>query len=175
MIEDLHWADEATLDFLRYLARRIQRTRCLTITTYRDDELGVAHPVRAAVGELTGNHVTRIRLIPLSPAACRELAQGTGRDPALVYDITGGNPFFLREVLASTGDKVPESVRDAIVARLGRCSSGAREVAEFVSLVPGKMESWLVDAVLGAVQPAIDECIDRGLLHLHGERIRVSA
>ena len=169
VVEDLHWADEATLDFLGYLARRIQRTRCLVIATYRDDELGAAHPVRAAVGELTGHHVTRIRLTPLSPAACGELAKGTGRDPALVYDITGGNPFFVREILASPGDKVPESVRDAIVARLGRCSAGAREVAELVSLAPGKMDSWLVAAVLGDVQPAIDECVDRGLFQPHGD------
>jgi ATP/maltotriose-dependent transcriptional regulator MalT len=171
VLEDLHWADEATLDFLRYLARRIQRTRCLTVTTYRDDELGVAHPVRAAIGELTGNHITRIRLSPLSQAACTELAQGTGRDPAIVYDITGGNPFFVREVLASTEDKVPESVRDAIVSRLGRCSNAAREVAEFVSLVPGRMDAWLVDAVLGAAQPAIDECVDRGLLLTSGDSL----
>src|SRR5262249_17395718 len=44
VLEDLHWADEATLDFVRYIARRVQRTRCLFVVTYRDDELGALHP-----------------------------------------------------------------------------------------------------------------------------------
>jgi DNA-binding CsgD family transcriptional regulator/tetratricopeptide (TPR) repeat protein len=164
VLEDLHWADEATLDFVRYIARRIQRTRCLFVITYRDDELGAMHPVRAAVGELTGSHVSRLRLAPLSLEACGTLAQGTGRDAALIFGITGGNPFFVREVLASAGEAVPESVRDAIVARLRHCSASAREVAEFVSLAPGRMESWLITTALGASQEAIDECVDRGLL-----------
>lgn len=171
VLEDLHWADEATLDFVRFLARRIQRTRCLLIATFRDDELPAAHPVRAAIGELSGNHVVRVRLLPLSLAACGELAKGSGRDPALIYAITGGNPFFLREVLASAADEVPESVRDAIIARLKHCSPGARQVLELVSISPGKMESWLLAAVLGAVQAAVDESIDRGLLHMNGSAL----
>ncbi|HXI49739.1 MAG TPA: ATP-binding protein, partial [Steroidobacteraceae bacterium] len=43
ILEDLHWADEATLDFVRFIGRRIQRTRCLLIATYRDDEVAPAH------------------------------------------------------------------------------------------------------------------------------------
>ncbi|HEY1282855.1 MAG TPA: AAA family ATPase, partial [Steroidobacteraceae bacterium] len=164
VLEDLHWADEATLDFVRYIARRIQRTRCLFVVTYRDDELGALHPVRAALGELTGGHVSRVRLAPLSLEACGQLALGTDHDPAVVFEITGGNPFFVREVLASAGGAVPESVRDAIVARLRPCSAAAREVAEFVSLAPGRMEAWLIMMALGADQSAIDECVDRGLL-----------
>src|SRR5437762_12984942 len=80
VLEDLHWADEATLDFVRFLGRRIQRTRCLLIVTYRDDELTPAHPLRTVLGELTGEHAARLRVDALSLAAVEQLARGTGRD-----------------------------------------------------------------------------------------------
>src|SRR3981189_1750847 len=54
ILEALHWADEATLDFVRFIGRRIQRTRCLLIATYRDDELASTHPLRSVLGDLTG-------------------------------------------------------------------------------------------------------------------------
>ena len=79
VLEDLHWADEATLDFVRYLARRIQRTRCLLVVTYRDDELGATHPVRAAVGELTGAHVSRIRWSSARKRSPSRISSATGR------------------------------------------------------------------------------------------------
>jgi len=69
VLEDVHWADEATLDFVRFLGRRIQRTRCLLIATHRDDELSATHPLRAVLGELTGQHSARLRIPPLSLAA----------------------------------------------------------------------------------------------------------
>jgi len=52
VIEDVHWADEATLDVLRLLGRRIESVRALVIATYRDDELGREHPLRVVVGAL---------------------------------------------------------------------------------------------------------------------------
>src|ERR1700722_18848611 len=82
VLEDIHWADEATLDFLRYIGQRILRTSAVFIATYRDDELPVSHPVRLALGELAGHHVIRIRLAPLSLAAVEVLAKDSGRDPA---------------------------------------------------------------------------------------------
>jgi predicted ATPase len=119
VLEDLHWADAATLDFLRFIGRRIQRTSAVFLATYREEELPASHPVRLALGELTGHHVTRMRLAPLSLAAVQMLAGESGRDPGLLYQVTGGNPFFVREVLASPGEQVPETVRDAVLARLG--------------------------------------------------------
>ena len=171
VLEDLHWADEATLDFLRFIGRRIQRTAAVFIATYRYEELGAGHPVRLALGELTGHHVVRLRLEPLSPAAVGVLAKDSGRDPALLHQITGGNPFFVREALASTGDRVPETVRDAVLSRLLRCSPATRELAEFVALSPSKAEQWLVESVLGPHRPALDEAGARGLLLLQSGSI----
>ncbi|HLY53385.1 MAG TPA: AAA family ATPase [Steroidobacteraceae bacterium] len=171
VLEDLHWADAATLDFLRFIGRRIQRTRALFIGTYRDDELSSNDAVRLALGELTGDHVIRMRLEPLSLAAVDVLAKDTARDVGLLHRITGGNPFFVREVLASPGELVPQTVRDAVLARLARCSPPARELAELVSISPGMTESWLIESVLGQRQTELDEAGARGLLGVHSDSV----
>jgi DNA-binding CsgD family transcriptional regulator/tetratricopeptide (TPR) repeat protein len=171
VLEDLHWADAATLDFLRFIGRRIHRTRAVFVATYRDDELSAIHPVRLALGELTGRHVIRMRLAPLSLAAVEMLAGDSGREAELLHKITGGNPFFVREVLASPGDLVPETVRDAVLARLARCSATTRELAEFVAVSPGRTETWLLESVLGVRQTAVDEAGARGLLVVQSDAV----
>ena len=171
VLEDLHWADAATLDFLRFIGRRIHRTRAVFVATYRDDELSASHPVRLALGELTGHHVIRMRLAPLSLAAVEMLAGDSGREAQVLHKITGGNPFFVREVLASPGELVPETVRDAVLARLLRCSAATRELAEFVAVSPGRTESWLIESVLGVRQTAVDEAGARGLLVVQSDAV----
>jgi DNA-binding CsgD family transcriptional regulator/tetratricopeptide (TPR) repeat protein len=167
ILEDLHWADEATLDFVRFIGRRIQRTRCLLIATYRDDEVAPAHPLRGALGELIGAHAVRIPLRPLSLSAVEQLARGTQHDARDVYDVTGGNPFFVRELLSVPTATIPETVRDAVLARLLQCSPSARGVAEFVSLLPGRSELALIRAILGDIGAAADEAVASGLLRYH--------
>jgi DNA-binding CsgD family transcriptional regulator/tetratricopeptide (TPR) repeat protein len=167
VLEDLHWADEATLDFVRFLGRRIQRTRCLLIATHRDDELAPTHLLRGVLGELTGKHAVRVHVPILSFRAVEQLAQGTGCDAREVYAVTGGNPFFVRELLCAPTDAVPGTVRDAVLARLMQCSPGGREVAELVSLLPGRTEPWLVRAILGDFGAGADEVVERGLLRFH--------
>jgi DNA-binding CsgD family transcriptional regulator/tetratricopeptide (TPR) repeat protein len=171
VLEDLHWADESTLDFFRYIGRRIQRTAALFLATYRDEELSATHPVRLALGELTGRHIARMRLPPLSPAAVEELAKNSGRDAALLHQVTGGNPFFVCEAIASPGERVPETVRDAVLARLMRCSPPTRELAELVSISPGKTEARLIESFMGAHGAAVDEGVTRGLLVAHGSAV----
>ena len=171
VLEDLHWADAATLDFLRFMGRRIQRSSAVFIATYREDELAASHPARLALGELTGQHVIRMRLAPLSPAAVEVLARDSGRDAHQLHRITGGNPFFVREVLASPAAGVPETVRDAVVARLMRCPAAARELAALVALSPGRTEAWLVDAMLGPHPAEADASAAGGLLEVHADAI----
>src|SRR5215211_3125551 len=79
VVEDAHWADEATLDLLVFLGRRVERTRALLIVTYRDDEVAPDHPLRAVVGRLAPDAVRHLRLQPLSEAATAELARRSGR------------------------------------------------------------------------------------------------
>jgi ATP/maltotriose-dependent transcriptional regulator MalT len=171
VLEDLHWADEATLDFVRFLGRRIQRTRCLLIATYRDDELSPKHLLRGVLGEIIGQHTMRIRVPPLSLSAVTQLAEGTQRNARHVHDVTGGNPFFVRELLSAPVNTVPETVRDAVLTRLMQCSAAAREITELVSLVPGRTECWLTRAVLGDTDAAADEAITHGLLRFQNSSL----
>ncbi|MEP6885477.1 MAG: AAA family ATPase [Gammaproteobacteria bacterium] len=171
VLEDLHWADEATLDFLRFFGRRVQRTRCLLIATHRDDELAPTHLLRGVLGELTGQHTVRISLPALSFNAVEQLSQATRRNPHKVYEVTGGNPFFVRELLSAPIDAVPGTVRDAVLARLLQCSAAARELAELVSLVPGRTVPWITRSILGDVGAAADEAVARGLLRYHDEAL----
>jgi len=171
VLEDIHWADAATLDFLRFIGRRIQRTSAVFIATYRDDELSASHPARLALAELTGHHVVRMHLAPLSVAAVEMLTRDSGRDATRLHQITGGNPFFLREVLASPQELLPASVRDAVVARLLRCSGTTRELAELVAISPARTETWLIEALLGPRQMAVDEAGACGLLDVQSDSV----
>ena len=145
VFEDIHWADEATLDLLKYLGRRIHRTQAMLAATYRDDELGQRHPLRFVIGDLPRTSTHRMSLTPLSEAAVAQLARQAGRPSKGLHSITGGNPLFVTEVLAAAADTVPVTVRDAVLARAVRLSTAARDIAELVCVVPGKTEPWLLE------------------------------
>ncbi|MGH8630151.1 MAG: hypothetical protein ACREU7_05220, partial [Burkholderiales bacterium] len=164
VFEDVHWADEATLDLIKFLGRRIGRTASLLILTYRDDEVGAQHPLRLVLGDLPSVAMVRLSLSPLSEAAVGTLARRANRPTQGLYAATGGNPFFVTEVLAIGGKGVPATVRDAVLARAARLSPAAREVLDLASVSPNAIEQWLLDAVLSSVASALDECIERGML-----------
>lgn len=164
VLEDMHWADEATLDLLKFLGRRIQRTRSLLVVTYRDDEVGTRHPLRLVIGELPRIHVRRQRLSALSESAVAELARDAGRSAAGLHSATGGNPFFITEVLATSAEAVPVTVRDAVLARALRLAPASREIAELASLIPGRAEAWLLEEALHPDEAGIEGCLDIGMI-----------
>src|SRR5215472_8785132 len=166
VFEDVHWADEATLDLIKFLGRRLQSVPVLFLLTFRDDELGPDHPLWSVFGDLPGKHVTRIRLLPLSEQAVALLAQHAQRSAEQLYSITGGNPFFVNEILASEMPGVPTSVRDAVLARVTRLSPAARSVLEVIALAPAQIERRILDVMLGPVSPALDECYSKGMISL---------
>jgi DNA-binding CsgD family transcriptional regulator/tetratricopeptide (TPR) repeat protein len=141
VVEDVHWADHATLDLLKYLARRIARTPLLLALSYRDDEIGPGHPLIMLLGE-AGPALRRIALEPLSREAVERLAAGRSG----VYELTGGNPFYVTEVLAGEKAEIPPMVRDAVLARAAKLTPDTRRVLEMASLVPGRAELGLIDA-----------------------------
>lgn len=168
ILEDVHWADEATLDLVKFLGRRIHRSGALFILTYRDDEVGPRHPLRLVLGDLSGPSVTRIFLPPLSEAAVETLARRADRPAEGVYAATGGNPFFVTEVLASDVRGVPATVRDAVVARATRLSPAARRTLDVAAVIGTRVESWVLDAVAGTNAQATEEAVTFGLLRHHG-------
>jgi DNA-binding CsgD family transcriptional regulator len=172
VIEDVHWADEATLDVFRLLARRAEALGALVVVTYREDELEAAHPVRLAVGELgTAPGVTQLRLPPLSSGAVAELARPSGVDAAELYERTAGNPFFVTEVLAGSGTDVPPTVRDAVLARMSRLGAAAQSVLEAVAVVSPHAEMWVLDRVLGDEVGHVDACLAAGMLRSEGRSV----
>lgn len=165
VLEDVHRADEATLDVLKLLIRKIESLPVLVVLSYRDEAVPPSHPLRIVLGETaTGFGVDRVRLPPLSPAAVTELAEPYGVEPHELYRVTSGNPFFVTEVLASGGAEIPATVRDAVLARSARLSVEARSVLEAVAITSPEAESWLVEALSGRVDDRLDECIASGML-----------
>jgi DNA-binding CsgD family transcriptional regulator/tetratricopeptide (TPR) repeat protein len=172
IVEDVHWADDATLDLLKVAGRRIRGTGALLVLTYRDDEIAPEHPLRALLAELPRDAVRRIPLGPLSAEAVERLSSRAGREAAELYAITGGNPFFVTEVLASDErGKVPASVRDAVLARGRRLSAGARRLLDAVAAIPGRAEHALLDAVLGTTSEHVAEALASGVLVADGETV----
>lgn len=156
VFEDVHWADEATLDVLRLLGRRIESFPALLVATYRDD-LDRAHPLRVLLGELPSKGVRRVKLLPLSSSAVATLAEREGADTERLYRQTAGNPFFVTEVLATGGGDIPQSVRDAVLARASRLPSPARALLEAVAIVPPQCEFWLLEALAGEALERLEE------------------
>jgi DNA-binding CsgD family transcriptional regulator/tetratricopeptide (TPR) repeat protein len=117
------------------------------------------------LGELaTTRAVARLKIDPLSPAAVAKLAEPAGVDADELYRKTGGNPFFVTEALAAGNEEVPETVRDAVLARTARLSAGARTVLEATAIVPQQAELWLLEALAGEAIDSLDECLASGVL-----------
>lgn len=173
LIEDAHWADEATIDFLTFLRRRIDTTSALVLMTYRDDEIGPSHPLHFVLGETHVRGQTRLRLSPLSVEAVVTLAEGHDVDASAAHRITGGNPFFVTELIAVGGTTAPPTVRDAVLARASRLPHDSRGVLDAVSVVPDRAEMWLVDRLVDDPDKvvAIDECVASGVLRSEGEAV----
>lgn len=167
--EDVHWADDATFDLLRYLGRRIAGTRTVVIATYRDDEVGPRHRLRTVMGDLaTSPAVRRLGLDPLSVPGVAALAQGSGLDPVTLHRQTGGNPFFVTEILAAGGRGIPATIQDAVTARASRLSPAARSLLEVAAVIGPRVDSGVLGAICGDITEAAEECLSSGMLEPEG-------
>jgi DNA-binding CsgD family transcriptional regulator/tetratricopeptide (TPR) repeat protein len=168
VVDDAHWADEATLDALRFLGRRVHRTRGLVVVTFRDDETPAGHPLRAVLGDLvTAPGCRRVTVPPLTLDGVAALAVGHAYEPQRLHRVTGGNPFYVTEVLAAPAWVLPQTVSDAVLARTRRLSEDARRLLWTVSLSPGGLELSLA----GGTDQGHDECLGAGMLHYAGDRL----
>lgn len=172
VMEDLHWADEASLDVLRLLVRRVETVPALVVASYRDDDLSPDHPFRMVLGELARHRsATRLGLERLSESAVATLAEPRGVDPRELYRTTTGNPFFVTEALAAEGERIPPTVRDAVLARVHQLSPPARGLLEAVAIGSQATEPWLLRALAPDFLSALDECLSAGMLTADGDAV----
>jgi DNA-binding CsgD family transcriptional regulator len=170
VIEDAHWCDDATADFLRFVGRRIARHRAVLAVTWREEELAAGHPLLRALAEVPVDHVTRVRLGPLSEDGVQRLASSHGKSMPDLYRLTGGNPLLASELLRNDEPGVAATLRDRLLARVRRLSAPARALAELVSVIPDRAERSLLAAEPGGAE-ALPECLEQRLLL--GERHHV--
>ena len=174
VFEDVHWADHLTLDFVKYLARRIHGWPALLCLSYRNDEVGPMHPLTQVLGELPAGATAAVDLRPLSTRAIQQLSGWGAREAGELLRVTDGNPFFVTELVAAAEHDptlrdarsfVPVTVATAVLARAQRVSPPARKVLEVASLSPGSIDVALLSALAGPGTPeGVDECVEAGLL-----------
>jgi DNA-binding CsgD family transcriptional regulator/tetratricopeptide (TPR) repeat protein len=173
VIEDVHWADEATIDLLSYLGRRLSRIRALVLVTYRDDEIGDDHRLRVVLGDLATQRSTRrIGLPPLTAGAVRALIGERDFDAAELLKATGGNPFFVTELVEAGWPSVPPTIRDAVGARLARSSPQARQVLETAAVIGARTDRSLLALVQGDAVDGLGECLESRILVVDGASLR---
>ncbi|MBB3308675.1 ATP/maltotriose-dependent transcriptional regulator MalT [Rhizobium sp. BK196] len=166
VIEDIHWADDATLNLIRYIGRRIRNTCLLAVLTARNDDTPGQMRLRRLLADIPPAHWLRIDVPPLSKAAVLELAQQKGLDGEAIFSATGGNAYFVSELVdAGSRDRLPATIRDAVLARADTLSEADREVLYAGSTSPEAFAPELIDAICGdASRTALEACTACGLL-----------
>lgn len=166
VIEDLHWADEATLDFIKFLARRITQLHCLLILTYRDDEIPFHHPLTTVLGQLPPGSISRLQLTPLSREAVEKLSLEKGYKGEDVYSISGGNPFYVTEILASYSAGIPANIKDAVLSVYNRLNGITKQLWQILSVLPTGFEENYLEKIEPYYREAIWNCLDLKILVL---------
>ena len=171
VFEDVHWADDATLDAIRFLARRISDLPALLVLTYRQDEIAEAAGLRRLVGALAGVPLVRFPLQALSRDAVAHMAQAGGGDPRAIYAATGGNPFFVTEILWTGDESVPPTVSDAVLGNIASLEPEAQAVLRSMSVVPGVLERDFAEALFGERFSSLASAEQRGLVEVDREGV----
>jgi len=170
VFEDIHWADEATLDFIKFFIRRLHQLRCLFILTYRDDDSHSGHSLKNTFGSLSPDLLTRIQLNPLSRQAVYKMAEEKGFDPEPVYAISAGNPFYVTEILASYSPGIPENIKDSILAVYNQQAEGTRNAWQMCSVIPEGLEVSRF-AKLKSSWEGMDHCFALKIIVVKNDRI----
>ncbi|GAA4802274.1 AAA family ATPase [Actinomycetospora chlora] len=167
VVDDLQWADEATIDLLRFLLRRVAGCRSLVLTTHRDDEPDPQPALRALLGDVARvPSAQRVELGPLSVDAVSALVGERGIDPVDLHRRTRGNSFYVTEIVSRGGapdGELPTSVRDAVLARTAGLDPTARDLADLLACASGPVPDTLLPA-LGVGLPPLRALDGAGLL-----------
>lgn len=167
VIEDLHWVDQRSLDWLQFLGRRLSQLPVLLVGSYRNDEVDAFHPLSTALASIPTDRKSELVLGPLSLETIREMVVGSGFEAENLLDVTGGNPFYLTELLNNDDSdrSVPRSVSDAVNARLNRLDPEHQRFIEIVSCCPNQFSYDLIKEMQpGDIAPLFDEATHRKIL-----------
>jgi DNA-binding CsgD family transcriptional regulator len=171
IFEDIHWADEATLDFIKFFTRRITRTQCFFILTYRDNEIHSQHPLRNVLGELVLGSFTRIQLTPLSRKSVEKLAEEKGYKGEDVYSVSGGNPFYVNEILASYSPGVPDNIKDSILSVYNPQKEKTKHIWELLSIIPAGLETKYLEKIEPQYADTLEHCLAGRILIIQRRQI----
>jgi DNA-binding CsgD family transcriptional regulator len=169
VLEDVHWADSATLEFLPYAVRKLESERLLFLVTYRSDELHRLHPLVPVLAELRRvNLVEELQLAPLGRAETAVMIQrglGLPEPPDVplldaIFERCEGNPYFTQEVVRTLGQaqdpaSVPASIRDTIWVRLARLDEQTRNIIRLAAVIGVRFDFELLQRVSGAADDVL--------------------
>jgi DNA-binding NarL/FixJ family response regulator len=183
VVEDLHWADSSTRDLIAFLARNIHAARVLLLVTYRADDLHRRHPLTALLAELERGDAAWLRLAGLArPDVAELVAKTAGAGAAAgvpqLLDRTGGNPFFIEELLAAPAPvtALPEGLRGVLLARLRDLPDPVLAVLRPASVLgQGFTEDLLAAATglpLAEIEDALRRAVDHNILRAAGGGLR---
>jgi predicted ATPase/DNA-binding CsgD family transcriptional regulator len=176
MIEDLHWADRSTRDFLAFLLRATRSERLALVGTYRSDELHRKHPLRPFLAEL--DRLERVQRIELQPFSRLELvAQLTGilgsrpdsEMAEALFARSAGNAFFAEELLAATeggnGHVLPETLRDALMVRVEALPATTQQLLRVVAAAGRSVTHGLLASVSAVEEPDLTNALRDAITH----------
>ena len=172
VIEDVHWADESTIDLLKFAGRRLSRMKALILATYRDDE-STGDALALLLGDLATQRATRrMGLPPLSDEAVRALVGQHDVDAADLYRVTGGNPFLVCEAIDAGWPAIPPTVRDVVGARLARATVPVRDALQAAAVIGNSVDRDLLASVADGSPALLDDCLRTGLLWADARSLR---
>ncbi|HSM44928.1 MAG TPA: AAA family ATPase, partial [Acidimicrobiia bacterium] len=171
VVEDTQWSDEATLDAIKFVGRRIAAANGLLLLTYRIGEIDLEHPLRTVIGDLPPRNVARIELSGLSRSGVAELVRDQALDPDRVFSATRGNPFLVTEMASVGSEEVPASVRDSVVTRVRRLSATARDMLRILSVMPDRVSRAHALGLTGGSDDEFAEAERLGLLETGGDSV----
>jgi DNA-binding CsgD family transcriptional regulator/tetratricopeptide (TPR) repeat protein/energy-coupling factor transporter ATP-binding protein EcfA2 len=171
IVEDLHWADDATIDVLRYLVRRLDALPAVLVVSLRDDTTGHSDRLTRLLAATAAAGGPRLDLRPLSADAVTALAAPAGRAGDDLVQLTGGNPFYVTEVLAGPPGSVPTTVAATVLARLQGLGADARRGLEQLSVLCGTIELPLAAELLGDGFAGLVEAEQSGMIEIGSDHL----
>jgi DNA-binding CsgD family transcriptional regulator len=165
VLEDLHWSDPSTRDFLTFLVNSLTDESIMLLGSYRTEEVAASHPMRAFLAGLARSGALRIELDPLTESdvaeqleAIYESAPGPGVTRK-IFKLSQGNPFFAEELAAAGDDELPPTLRDLLLVRVEGLAAPARRLLALLAIAGRPVEHSALAELSGFDDSTMDEAV----------------